>query len=152
MTERIAVNKPIGRTKDGDIYIVRDFFDYGDGFKGVTGDVVRAVEMWEIDRACEDDEMAEYLRVAWAEAVRSDMTDDGLTDWINDNVSLDEYIDSRFEPADVDVEALHSLNGGIGDVVRYAIIGCGRVFGREIEWAKLWEPDVYMQIRDWEDG
>ena len=61
---REAVILPVGIDKHGDIYIVRDFFKYADGFQGVTGDVVRAVEMREIDKACEDDEMAEYLRDA----------------------------------------------------------------------------------------
>lgn len=150
MSERIAVNKAIGRDTSGDIYIARDFFKYSDTFKGVTGDVVRPVEMWEIDAACTDDEMAEYLRDAWAENVRADMTDDGLRDWINDNVPLDEYIDMRFEAADVDVEALNALRGNIGDVVRYAIIGCGRVFSRDIVWETLWDADTYNRIVEWE--
>ena len=147
---RETVNRPVGIDKYGDIYIVRDFFDHGKGFHGVTGDVVRAVEMWEIDKACEDDEMAEYLRDAWVEAVRADMTDDSLRDWIDNNVPLDEYLDMRFDPADVDVEALHALTGGIGDVVRYAISGCGRVFTREIEWARVFDADLLARINEWE--
>lgn len=152
MSERIAVNKPVGIDVNGDIYIASEFFKYGDGFQGVTGDVVRSVEMREIDEACEDDNMAEYLRDAWAEQVRADMTDDGLTDWINDNVTLEEYIDMRFEPADVDVEALHALTGGIGDVVRYEIIGCGRVFGSDIEWSRVFDTALLARITEWEGG
>ena len=147
---REAVNLPVGIDKYGDIYVTNEFFKYADGLQGVIGDVVRAVEMWEIDKACEDDEMAEYLRDAWVEAVRSDMTDDSLADWISDNVTLGEYIDMRFEPADVDVEELHALTGGIGDVVRYAISGCGRVFGREIEWSRVFDADLLARINEWE--
>ena len=147
---RETVNLPVGMGKYGDIYIVRDFFKYADGFQGVTGDVVRPVEMREIDEACTDDEMAEYLRDAWVENVRADMTDDGLTDWIDNNVTLEEYIDMRFEPADVDVEALHALTGGIGDVVRYAIVGSGRVFHAETEWARVFDADLLARINSWE--
>lgn len=150
MNERIAVNKPVGIDKHGDIYIASDFFKYGDGFQGVTGDVVRSVEMWEIDDACTDDNMAEYLRDIWAEQVRADMTDDGLTDWINDNVTLEEYIDMRFEPADVDVEALNALIGI--DAARYAVIGCGRVFGSDIEWSRIFDVDLLARITEWEGG
>ena len=147
---RETVNLPVGIDKHGEIYIADEFFKYGDGFQGVTGDVVRAVEMWEIDKACEDDEMEEYLRDAWVEAVRSDMTDASLADWIRDNVPLEEYIDMRFEPANVDVEALHALTGGIGDVVRYAIVGCGRVFHAETEWARVFDADLLARINEWE--
>ena len=147
---RETVSRPVGIDKYGDIYVVSEFFKYAGGFQGVTGDVVRAVEMWEIDKACEDDEMEEYLRDAWVEAVRSDMTDASLADWIRDNVPLEEYIDMRFEPANVDVEALHALTGGIGDVVRYAIVGCGRVFHAETEWARVFDADLLARINEWE--
>lgn len=147
---RETVNRPVGIDKYGEIYVVSEFFKYADGFQGVTGDVVRAVEMSEIDDACTDDEMAECLRDIWAENVRADMTDDGLRDWINNNVPLDEYIDMRFEPADVDVEALHALTGGIGDVVRYAIVSCGRVFHADTEWARVFDADLLARINAWE--
>ena len=147
---RETVNLPVGIDKYGDIYIARDFFNHGDGFQGVTGYVVRAVEMREIDEACTDDEMAEYLRDSWVEAVRYDMTDGSLADWINDSVTLDEYIDMRFEPADVDVEELHALTGGIGDVVRYEAVGGGRVFTSEIEWSRVFDADLLARINAWE--
>ena len=147
---REAVNLPVGIDKHGDIYIARDFFKHGDGFQGVTGDVVRAVEMREIDEACADDEMAEYLRDIWVENVRADMTDDGLADWIDNNVPLEEYIDMRFEPADVDVEELHALTGGIGDVVRYEVVGCGRVFHAGTEWVRVFDADLLARINEWE--
>ena len=147
---RETVNRPVGIDKYGDIYVVSEFFKYADGFQGVTGDVVAAVEMREIDEACTDDEMAEYLRDVWVESVRADMTDDGLTDWIRDSVTLEEYIDMRFEPADVDVEALNALKGGIGDVVRYAIVGCGRVFHAETEWTRVFDADLLARINAWE--
>ena len=143
---REKINAPVGIDKYGDIYVVDEFFKYGDGFQGVTGDVVYPVEMREIDEACTDDEMAEYLRDAWVENVRADMTNDGLTDWIDNNVPLDEYIDMRFEPADVDVEALHALTGGIGDVVRYEVVGCGRVFHAETEWVRVFDADLLARI------
>ena len=147
---RETVNLPVGIDKHGDIYIARDFFKHGDGFQGVTGDVVRAVEMWEVDEACTYDAMAEYLRDIWVEDVSADMTDDGLADWISANVTLDEYIDMRFEPADVDVEELHALTGGIGDVVRYAISGCGRVFHADTEWVRVFDADLLARINAWE--
>ena len=147
---RETVNLPVGIDKHGDIYIARDFFKHGDGFQGVTGYVVRAVEMWEVDEACTDDAMAEYLRGIWVEDVSADMTDDGLADWISANVTLDEYIDMRFEPADVDVEELHALTGGIGDVVRYAISGCGRVFYADTELVRVFDADLLARINAWE--
>lgn len=149
MAERIAIDAIIGRDVNGDIYIAREFFKYSDAFKGVTGDVVRPVEMWEIDAACTDDEMAEYLRDAWAEQVRADMTDDGLRDWINNNVPLDEYLEMRFESANVDEEALNALTGI--DAERYALIGCGRVFSRDIVWETLWDANTLDEILEWED-
>ena len=147
---RETVNLPVGIDKYGNIYVADEFFKHADGFQGVTGDVVRPVEMSEIDEACTDEAMAEYLRAIWAEQVRADMTDDGLADWINDNVTLEEYIDMRFEPADVDVEALHALTGGIGDVVRYAIVGCGRVFSSGIEWSRVFDAELLARINAWE--
>ena len=145
---RETVNLPVGMDKYGDIYVADEFFKYADGFQGVTGDVVRAVEMREIDEACTDDEMAEHLRDAWAEAVRADMTDDGLTDWISANITLDEYIDMRFEPADVDVEELNVLTGI--DAVRYAISECGLVFRVDTEWARVFDADLLARINEWE--
>ena len=149
---RETVNLPVGIDKHGDIYIARDFFKRGDGFQGVTGDVVRSVEMGEIDDACTNDAMAEYLRDIWVENVRADMTDDGLADWISANVPLDEYIDMRFEPANVDVEELHALTGGIGDVVRYEVVGCGRVFHADTEWVRVFDADLLARISAWENG
>ena len=145
---RETVNRPVGIDKHGEIYVADEFFKYADGFQGVTGDVVRAVEMWEVDEACTDDAMAEYLRDIWVEDVRADMTDDSLADWISANVTLDEYIDMRFEPADVDVEALNALTGN--DAVRYAIVGCGRVFHADTEWARVFDADLLARISAWE--
>ena len=145
---RETVNLPVGIDKYGDIYVADEFFKYDDGFQGVTGAVVRPVEMREIDEACTDDVMAEYLRDAWAEAVRADMTDDSLRDWIRDNVTLEEYIEMVFESADVDVEALNALIGV--DAVRYAISGCGRVFHAETEWVRVFDADLLALINAWE--
>ena len=147
---REKINTPVGIDKHGDIYVVDEFFKYADDFQGVTGVVVRAVEMSEIDEACTDDAMAEYLRDIWVEDVRADMTDDGLADWISANVPLDEYIDMRFEPANVDVEELHALTGGIGDVVRYEVVGCGRVFHADTEWVRVFDAELLARINSLE--
>lgn len=100
----------------------------------------------------EDIDVNDYVEpedVERADAGSSNGTELGLEDWTME-IPDDEYLDMLFDPADVDVEELHAL-ATVGDVVRYALIGCGRVFSSEIEWARIFDADLLARITEWED-
>lgn len=148
MSERIAVNKPIGRDINGDIYIARDFFDHGDGFRGVTCDTVYPVTQAMVDEALTDDFKAEYFEEVWrADAGSSNGTELGLEEWIAE-IPDDEILEMVYETADVDVEELNALSGN--DAARYALSGCGRVFHANTEWARVFDADLLARINAWE--
>ena len=147
---RETVNRPVGIDKHGDIYVADEFFKYAGGFQGVTGDVVCPVTAEMITSALEIDSKMEWAEEAWrADAGSSNGTELGLEDWTND-IPDDEYLDMVFEPADVDVEALNALTGN--DAVRYALVGCGRVFYEGTEWARVFDTDLLARISAWENG
>ena len=145
---RETVNLPVGIDKHGDIYIARDFFKHGDGFQGVTGDVVYPVTAEMISSALETDSKLEWAEEIWrADAGSSNGTELGLEDWTNE-IPDDEYLDMVFDTADADVEALNALTGN--DAVRYEVVGCGRVFHAETEWVRVFDADLLARINEWE--
>ena len=145
---RETVNRPVGIDKHGEIYIADEFFKHGDGFQGVTGDVVYPVTAEMIASALEDVSKMEWAEEIWrADAGSSNGTELGLEEWAND-IPDDEYLDMVFEPAYVDVEALNVLTGI--DAVRYALSGCGRVFHADTEWARVFDADLLARINAWE--
>ena len=145
---RETVNLPVGIDKSGDIYIARDFFKHGDGFQGVTGDVVYPVTAEMISSALETDSKTEWAEEIWrSDAGSTNGTELGLEDWTNE-IPDDEYLETVFESADVDVEALNALTGI--DAVRYALSGCGRVFHAETEWMRVFDADLLARINVWE--
>jgi hypothetical protein len=142
------INAPVGIGKYGDIYIARDFFDHGDCFRGVTGDIVYPVTAEMISSALEADSKMEWAEDTWrADAGSANGTELGLEDWTNE-IPDDEYLEMVFESADVDVEALNALTGI--DTVRYALSGCGRVFHADTEWARVFDADLLARINAWE--
>lgn len=145
---RETVNLPVGIDKYGDIYVADEFFKYADGFQGVTGDVVYPVTAEMIASALETGSKTEWAVEIWrADAGSSNGTELGLEDWTNE-IPDDEYLEMVFEPADVDVAELNALTGN--DAVRYALVGCGRVFHAETEWARVFDADLLARISAWE--
>ena len=145
---REKINAPVGIDKHGDIYVVDEFFKHGDGFQGVTGDVVYPVTAEMISSALETDSKMEWAEEPWrADAGSTNGTELGLEDWTNE-IPDDEYLEMVFESANVDVEALNTLTGN--DAVRYAISGCGLVFHGDTEWARVFDADLLARINEWE--
>ena len=67
---------------------------------------------------------------------------------INAPVGIDKYgdiyvVSEFFKYAD-------GFQGVTGDVVRYAIVGCGRVFRAGVEWARVFDADLLARINEWE--
>ena len=147
---REKINAPVGIDKYGDIYVADEFVKYGDSFQGVTGDIVYPVTAEMISSALETDSKMEWVEDAWrADAGSANGTELGLEEWTNE-IPDDEYLEMVFESADVDVEALNALTGN--DAVRYALVGCGRVFHEETEWTRVFDTDLLARISAWENG
>ena len=145
---RETVNRPVGIDKHGDIYIADEFFRHGDGFQGVTGDVVYPVTDEMITSALETESKMEWAEDMWrADAGITNGTEFGLAEWV-DEFPDDEYLNMVYEFADVDVEALNALTGN--DAVRYALSGCGRVFHADTEWVRVFDADLLARINSWE--
>ena len=145
---RETVNLPVGIDKRGDIYIADEFFKYADDFQGVTGDVVYPVTAGMFDEALETESKMEWAVDIWrADAGITNGTELGLAEWV-DEIPDDDYLETVFEFADVDVEALNALTGN--DAVRYAFSGCGRVFHADTEWVRVFDADLLARINTWE--
>ena len=145
---RETVNLPVGIDKYGEIYVADEFFKHGDGFQGVTGDIVYPVTAEMIASALETDSKMEWAEEIWrSDAGSTNGTELGLEDWTNE-IPDDEYLEMVFESADGDVEALNALTGI--DAVRYALSGCGRVFHAETEWTRVFDADLLARINAWE--
>ena len=131
----------IGRVGD-EIYVLNYTFDNGDGFKGATGSVFRAVPDWEVEEATGDEDFREWAREIWQEAVRVEDTDEGLDRFVAENWSVEDRLETRFDQS---YAGMHNAIRSEYDLPDEAVIECiggGRCFDAETLDAMEWLPDA----------
>lgn len=129
-TKRTEYNMVLGKTDDGEIYVLTDTFEHLD-FKGATGCVVAPISEAEIRRALTIDDKAEWYQEIW-EFIRSecDGTKLSLKKWV-DQIPDDEYLDSRYE--EMSALSTEEIAAALGDEppARYQLVGIGRIFSAD---------------------
>lgn len=145
-------NKPVG-IKDGSVYVVDYTFEdtmHGEPFVGVTGTVLSPVSQAYIDERNEPENIEENYRDCWVEAVKSNNTDEGLTDWVRSNV-IDDCHDGDFPGHDTsglyDIEEyIPDLLQHFEDAVTFECIGGGRCFSKNMEFDVVLDQALVDEI------
>ncbi len=111
------------------VVILKESFEFADGFRGTTGTILRPVYTAEYEYETSIDGLEEYYQDAWEYAVQTHSTELGLSAWIDymyfflaqgrfDFVCLSEYNDKELE----------RVMPNAYDIVGYEPIAVGRIF------------------------
>ena len=120
---------PLGVNENYEVVILNDSFEYSDGFKGCTGEIIRPVfEDEYVDRLSEE-HLEEYAEEIWREQVsQSNGPTCSLEEWVEENradlesSAIEEY---DFNPKDYPELTFDTPE----DIECWELIGCGRIFG-----------------------
>ena len=119
----------VGIDSENCIVILNDSFKYADGFRGITGSILRPVYTADYEYETSIDGLEEYCRDSWEYAVQTHSTELGLSAWI-DSMYF-ELVPERFDFEYLDADKLAELESVVpsaSDVVGYEHIGGGRIF------------------------
>lgn len=149
MCERKNINAVVAR-KGNEFYILETVFEHDNGFKGATGLVAVGIEQREYDyRTTDRDELTEYFRDSWKEAVKTDDTELGLEDYVDDMIELEDIEEIIFDSSAS--EYLEEINEKGFDFVYTDCVGGGRIFLHENDFDEVYRQDLIELIKQYED-
>lgn len=139
MRDATTYNLVLG-TNQGEIIVLASIFEYGDGFKGATGDILDPVSQLALDEALTHENKCEWYEDVWSEIRRNDESMPSLDKWV-DTINDDEYLESRYETyTDVPTADIAKALGE-DEPARYALVGVGRIFPRVLDGIELIDSD-----------
>lgn len=156
--QAVKYNKIVGIV-GGEIYVLDEIFNYGDGFKGATGYSMRPVFQDEIDNGNDPDTVADYYSDLWREQVASGATELGLTEWceqlvrecgsgslypLDDPSFRDDFKQAVAGASDEIKQAVAEIGG---DCVAWQVCGCGRCFDCDMAWDRLLDRQLWDEIK-----
>ena len=107
---------PLGVNENNEVVILNYAFEYSDGFKGCTGDIIRPVYTDEYMDSISEEAFVDTAKDCWKDQVSNDMTELSLEAWI------EEY--------DFDICDYPELNiPSAEDIECWELVGGGRIFG-----------------------
>ena len=123
---RNTIQKPYAYTVNDELIILKSSFEYEEGFKGCTGDILRPIFEDEYEERQSPEHLEEYAEEIWREQVsQSNGPTCSLEDWVEEN--HEELLENELEEYDVDHLDLSFLD--LPDTpVCWELIGCGRIF------------------------
>lgn len=155
------INEIVG-IRNGAVYVLEETFQYDDGMKGAVGYSMRPLTQEEIDSASDP----QNLRDLWVEDVKSDYTDLGLDDWIEDlenNMDSDQcypFEDTSFRAEFKDLlenssarikRKIQETFGVEGeDYVDWSSSSCGRCFSVDDKWDEVLNRGALEIIKQFE--
>lgn len=156
------INKIVG-IRDGAVYVLEETFQYGDkGMKGAVGYSMRPLTQEEIDSASD----SQNLRDLWVEAVKADVTDLGLDEWVEDlEYGMDSNQHYPFEDTSFRTEFKKLLENSSAriqrkiqdvfgvegeDYVDWSACSCGRCFSADDEWDEVLNKGALEIIKEFE--
>lgn len=119
----------VGIDSENYVVILEDSFKYADGFRGITGSVLRPVYTDEYDYELSAEGLAEYYRDTWMFDVETRSTDLGLSEWVD--LLYFELVQERFDFVDLNADKLTELGSvmpNANDIAGYEVISVGRIF------------------------
>lgn len=161
-------NEIIGITKDHRVIILDHVFEYDGGFKGATRFEMTTLTQEEIDERNDLDNVREYVRDFWQDAVANGTTELGLDDfaekereeladgclYYGDDPSFRREADEAFEKLTDEQKAQFNEIIGVKDkdFVDWESGCCGRIGDdyKAWEWAVLFRPDLLKVIHQYE--
>lgn len=159
--------------RQGELYVLEDFGPEG---KYPTGWTMWPLFQDEIDKHNEPQEIIEYAREYWREAVRAGDTEVGLEEFANACEDESQFAgelfpgditDKRFETENL----VHALAEEQKDQLRecfdidfdddpepthtkrlvtWTLVSCGSIFASNQEWDVLFDPELWKKIQDCE--
>lgn len=154
--------------KDGLVYVLEESFQYGEkGMRGCVGYAMETLSQETIDSRNDIDNLTDEYAYLWREAVASQSTELGLSDYI---VQLTEDADRaglyffgdddsfRYEfnnlVDDLSEDQKETLKRYFGekdvDFVDWDCASCGRCFDPNEKWDEIFRPDLIEVINDFE--
>ena len=123
---------PLGVNENNEVVILNYAFEYSNGFKGCSGEIIRPVYTDEyVDRLSEE-ALADTAKDYWKDQVSNDMTELSLEDWIEEAKA--DLESSAIEEYDFDICDCPELNiPSAEDIECWELIGVGRVFGHDLK-------------------
>ena len=123
---RNTIQKPYAYTVNDELIILDTSFEYKEGFKGCTGDILRPIFEDEYEERQSLEHIEEYAEEIWREQVsQSNGPTCSLEKWVED--AYEELLENELEEYDVDHLDLSFLD--LPDTpVCWELVGFGRIF------------------------
>ena len=159
-------NEIVGVLKTGELYVLTDTFQYGDGFKGATRYTMTTLSQDEIDMLSSLDYVMTNNRDMWVYEAKNNLTDDSLEEWAKNQIDNAEgyfpYDDDSFRDdadeaynklTDKQKKKLNEVFGEKGkDFVDYTCVSCGRAGKVSADDFKLiLNPKLINVINEYEE-
>ena len=119
---------PLGVNENYEVVILNYAFEYENGFKGCTGDIIRPIYTDEYEDRLSEESLVDTAKYCWKDQVSNDMTELSLEEWIEEaradfeSSAIEEY---DFNPKDYPELTFDTPE----DIECWELIGCGRIFG-----------------------
>ena len=119
---------PLGVNENYEVVILNSSFEYSDGFKGCTGDIIRPVYTDEYVERLSEESLVDTAKDCWKDQVSNDMTELRLEEWIEEaradleSSAIEKY---DFNPKDYPELTFDTPE----DIECWELIFCGRIFG-----------------------
>jgi hypothetical protein len=149
---RINYNDCVGVDSEGDYIFLDNTFEHSEDFRGAVGTTLSLVgkENYEYTKTIEG--MLDYgWKERWETAVADDQTEEGLTSWLQDILSMasdDDFFDtSNWSEGQALIETL--VRAGLIEEDDYPITECsggGRMFRNNTKFDIVYRPDLIEVI------
>ena len=144
--KRAKVNLLVGKI-DNQYYFCDDIFTNKDGSKGATATVLEPITQDEVNARWD----LENQRELGEEAVKANMTDEGLEDWVNYVKSVDGEESVLDSSGSEYYPQLRDLGISEEEYPFFDCTGGGRSFSKDMVWDELYNPEVWELIKQYED-
>lgn len=136
---------------DDQVYVVNYTFEdemHGEPFNGVTGGILVPLTQDYIDSRNDVEEVMENYRDLWVEQVKSNCTDLGLQEWVEQNIVTD--YEGEFPGHDTSdlhtIEDDEQVKAHFPDAVSFECIGGGRCFRKNMQWDVIFDQHLVDEI------
>jgi len=151
--EEIKINKLVG-TKDNEFYFMNYVFKDGQ-FQGVTGAILVPISQEEYKERTTNPGLAEWLKEAWKYRFENDQTTLGLEEWAEEVYSIDGD-DAVFDLSYSNTDFWQQIREVEPDLTEedfplFECIGGGRCFSKNMEFEKVYNPELIELINKYEE-
>lgn len=152
--EEIKINKLVGE-KNNEFYFLDYVFDEGNNFKGAKGTILVPISQEEYKERTTTPGLAEWLKEAWKYRFENDQTALGLEEWAEEVYSIDGD-DAVFDLSYSNTDFWQQIREVEPDLTEedfplFECIGGGRCFSKNMEFEKVYNPELIELINKYEE-